>query len=162
MKKIHVLFFLLLAGILSVRVLAQAEAALAAQADAPVLSAGTKVTAKLRVRMDPGWHISSLTTPDGGPVRTVIALTSGTPFKLAGKIQAPEPIKRHSEAFGVDVETYEGEVEFTLPLEATAAVKPDTPAAVEITYQVCSEENCLLPRTDKLKATVSVKAAKSS
>jgi len=136
---------------------AQADATLTAESPTP-LAAGTRFTAKLAVRLDPGWHISSLTTPDGRPVRTEIAVTKGPPFKLAGKIEAPEPMRRHSGAFCVDVETYEGEVVFTLPLEAAAAIKSDTPLAVEITCQACPEENCMLPRTDKVKATIALKA----
>ena len=136
---------------------AQVDSTLAATSPTVSVIAGTKLTAELTVRIEPGWHISSLTTPDGGPVKTKINLGKGQPFKMTGKIDAPEPMRHHSDAFGVDVETYEGEVVFTLPLEATGPVAADQALAVEITYQVCSDEKCQLPHTEKLTAPIVLK-----
>jgi len=117
-----------------------------------------KLSAKLTVAIEPGWHIASLTQPDGGPVRTEIALAEGQSFKLAGPIQGPKPRVEHSEAFGIDVETYEGTVVFTLPLAVTEAGKREDAKArrltVEITYQACTDETCLLPKTERIAAQV--------
>lgn len=140
---------------------AQVDSTFTAETAAASIEAGTKVTARLVARMDPGWHISSLTTPDGGPVRTEIRLAKGQPFKLAGKIDVADPIKRHSDAFGVDVETYEGEVAFTLPLEATMAVRAGTKVLVQFYYQACNEDTCMLPKPVKLEAAVTLNAAKA-
>ena len=144
---------LLLFCLAAVGVQAQVRCALAA---GPVGADG-KLSAKLTVEIDPGWHISSLTQPDGGPTRTEIGLAKDQPFKLAGPITGPKPHVEPSAAFGVDVETHEGLVEFVLPLVATQAVPAGTKLTVEITYQACTDENCMLPETRQATATLGTK-----
>lgn len=112
-------------------------------------------TARLVVVIEPGWHISSLTQPDGGPVRTTIEIPADQPYRLAGPIKAPEPHKEHSAAFDLEVQSHEGTVEFLLPLKKNPAAKNAGPTklTVELTYQACTDETCLLPKTDKVTAS---------
>jgi thiol:disulfide interchange protein DsbD len=140
---------------------AQVESSLELAPPVGVLKAGDKFAAKLTVRIDPGWHIYSITQPDGGPVRSEIVVPKDQAFKLAGKIDAPEPDRRHSAAFDIEVQTYIGEVVFTIPLVATAAAPAGTKVRVEFTYQACTEENCDLPKTAKIEAAVGGSAAPS-
>lgn len=112
--------------------------------------------------MEPGWHISSLTQPEGGPVPTAIGIPPQQPFRLAGPIKAPEPHKEQSAAFGLEVQLHEGKVEFLLPLEATAAIPPESKLAVEVTYQACTDETCLLTRTDTVTAVMPAGAVKQA
>lgn len=133
---------------------AQVQATLATEPTQTPLSAGAKFAAQLTVAIDPGWHIASLTQPDGGPMRSEISLAPKQFFKLAGPITGPKPRFEHSDAFGINVETHEGTVVFTLPLEATNDVPPGTILAVDFTYQACSDENCALPATDRLTAVI--------
>lgn len=77
----------LLLGLTTLGLQAQVRCSLAAEA----VGADGKVSARLTVAIEPGWHIASLTQPDGGPVRTEIALADQQPFKLAGPIQGPKP-----------------------------------------------------------------------
>lgn len=154
MKNPIKLSFALLFAALALSCSAQVECSLAVDQPAHPLKAGDKVTAKLTVEIDPSWHIYSLTQPDGGPVRSELVLSKGQPFKLAGKIDAPDPDVQHSDAFGINVESYQGEVVFTLPLQATDAVPPGTKVLVEFTYQACTDENCNLPKTVKVEAVV--------
>ena len=118
------------------------------------LKPGEKVTARLTMEIAPGWHIASLTQPDGGPVRTELALAEKQPFKLAGPVTGPKPHVEHSETFGINVETYEGTVVFSIPLEATASIPPGTKLTVDFSYQACSEENCMMPTTDRATAAI--------
>ena len=158
MKNMRLKFlFLICAGLTAAAsASAQVQCTLALDAAKP-LKAGDHVTAKLNVEIDPGWHISSLTTPDNGPLRSEIALPKGSPCKLAGKIEAPKPRREHSKAFDVDVETYEGAVEFTVPLEATQDLAVGSKIVVEFTYQACNDETCNLPKTYKAEATVGLR-----
>lgn len=130
---------------------AQVRATLTANAPAAVLPAGTTFTVQLTVEIEPGWHIASITQPDGGPVRTEITLAKGQPFKLYGLIAEPKPRVEHSAAFGIDVEAHEGSATFTLRLEATAEIPAGTELTVEFTYQACTDETCLFMQTDKVK-----------
>lgn len=138
---------------------AQVRCSLATEAALSLpLKSGDKLMGKFMVGIDPGWHISSLTQPDGGPVRTEITLAEKQPFKFAGPIIGPKPHVEHSDAFDSNVETYTGTVVFTIPLVATEDVPFDKlrarPLVVEITYQACNEETCLLPRTEKVSCII--------
>lgn len=110
--------------------------------------------ARLTIVIEPGWHISSLTQPDGGPLRTTVEIPRDQSYRLAGKISGPPPRTEHSPVFDLEVQTYEGRVEFVLPLEKNPAAKgaSSTSLTVEITYQACSDETCLLPQTDRITA----------
>ncbi|MDP1578803.1 MAG: protein-disulfide reductase DsbD N-terminal domain-containing protein [Candidatus Didemnitutus sp.] len=133
---------------------AQVRCSLEVEATTIPLSTGGKLLATLTVNIDPGWHIASITQPDGGPVRTEIALAEKQPFKLAGPITGPKPRVEHSEVFDINVETHEGRVTFTIPLEATVEIAPGTILAFEVTFQACTDENCLLPTTDRVTAVI--------
>ena len=155
-------FSLALFCLVAVGLPAQVRSTLAADAVAGPVKAGEKLSARLTVAIEPGWHIASITQADGGPVRTEIALADKQPFKLAGPIQGPKPRVEHSEAFGSDVETHEGTVVFTLPLVATEDLSPDVlkarPLAVEITYQACTEETCLLTKTERISCEIETRS----
>jgi thiol:disulfide interchange protein DsbD len=150
----HSLFALAASMALAGTTHAQVMCSMALAAPANALKAGDRFTAKLTAEIDPGWHIYSLTTPDGGPFRTVIEVPEGQSFKIAGKIAAPSPDVEHSAAFGVDVESYGGSVVFTVPLEAVKPIARGTKVALAITYQACTEENCMLPKTSRVEAVV--------
>ena len=110
--------------------------------------------ARLTLVIEPGWHISSLTQPDGGPLRTVIGVPKDQRYRLAGKISGPPPHTEHSPVFDLEVQTYDGRVAFVLPLEKNPDAKKSssTGLTVEITYQACRGETCLLPQTDRITA----------
>jgi thiol:disulfide interchange protein DsbD len=154
MKLLNILPAIALFAALALSCSAQVECTLAVDQPPKPLKAGEKINAKLTVEIDPSWHIYSLTQPDGGPVRSELTLSKGQPFKLAGKIDAPDPDVQHSDAFGINVESYQGEVVFTLPLQATDSVPPGTKLQVEFTYQACTEETCNLPKTQKVEAAI--------
>ena len=121
--------------------------------------ADAKVHAKLIVEIAPSWHIASITQQSGGPFPTEIAIPSGQPFRLAGKIIGPKAHKKNNPAFGMDVEMHTGTVIFTLPLVATTDIQPGTKLTVEITYQACNGETCLLQKTEKVTASIKPNAA---
>ncbi|MBX3748744.1 MAG: hypothetical protein KF897_01495 [Opitutaceae bacterium] len=58
------------------------------------------------------------------------------------------------------METYEGTVIFTLPLLATEEASEDKararPLTVEITYQACTDETCLLPKTERVSTEMNL------
>jgi thiol:disulfide interchange protein len=117
-------------------------------------SATKQPSARLTVVIDPDWHISSLTQPEGGPFRTTIEIPPDQSYRLAGKISAPPPHTEHSAEFDVEVQTYEGRIEFVLPLEKNPDAKGPrtTTLTVRITYQACSGETCRLPETERIAA----------
>jgi hypothetical protein len=141
---------ILLAAALAATATAQVRVTLSLDAGAPTKSP----VARLTVAIDPDWHIASLSQPDGGPLRTTIRIADDQPYRLAGTIIAPEFRREHSDVFDVEVQTYEGRIEFVLPLRKNPNAKsPDrSQLTVEITYQACSGAHGQLPRTEKVTA----------
>ncbi len=125
-------------------------ALLSAQVRAELVLVPEAKEARLTVTIEPGWEISSLTQPEGGTMRTEIKVVE--PYRLAGEIKAPKPKVQENSVFGVRLEKYRGTVVFTLPIKGDWS--PGSEVAVELTYQLCNEENCLFPQTDRVKAKV--------
>ncbi len=123
-------------------------------ADAAKAPPGAKVITRLTATAAPGWHLYSLSTPKGGPIPTTIAIAAN-PSIGGFEVWQPKPERRFDPNFSLDVETFENETVFILPVE----IKKDaTPGPLEITaqvrYQACDDKQCLPPR--KKTASVSV------
>ena len=92
--------------------------------------------------LEPGWHIYSMYTPEGGPMATTVTFEeAGKGIELVGKATENEPKKEHDDVFGVDVWSFELEYVITQKIKVTdpaiAAVKG------EIEFQVCREGQCV-------------------
>src|SRR5258707_14264147 len=67
-----------------------------------VLNVSGKLRVEVVAQIYEGWHIYSLTQPEGGPFPTRITVPAGQLFKLAGSIQAPHPKTKFEEVFGIN------------------------------------------------------------
>lgn len=105
---------------------------------------GSEVVGKLAVKLDPGWHLYSLTTPRP-PIATTIALAA-SPAVERVQVFAPAPVRKFDSNFGVETETYEGDAIFPLKirLKTTAAAGP-VELTAEARYQLCDAKQCLPP-----------------
>jgi thiol:disulfide interchange protein DsbD len=117
-------------------------------------TAGATVSAALEAAIAPGWHLYSLKEMDGGPIPTRVTVVEGQAFRLAGAIEAPPPATKQDETFGMEVESYEGSVEFRIPVRADAAGRQTLKVAVR--YQVCDDKLCLPPRTVPFETVVEI------
>ena len=123
---------------------------------APV-KAGARVMAKLVATVQEGWHLYSLKPMAEGPIPTRIWLAEGQPFALAGSIQAPDPQVMQDPSFGMEVELYEGEAVFTLPVQVAAGATPgEQKLVVSASYQSCNAKLCLPPKTVKAELSVPI------
>ncbi len=128
------------------------------QASAPP---GSQVLARLTAKIEPGWHLYSLSTPKGGPIPTTIQVQPNQ--ALAGfRIFQPKPKRMFDKNFNLDTETYEGPQVFLLELTVNkdaAAGASDLSAGVR--YQVCNDRQCIPPvrRTATASFTVDPKAS---
>jgi len=116
---------------------------------------GGKVLGTLHAKIDPGWHLYSLSTPPP-PIATTIQLAANGVFNLVRVLQAA-PILKFDPNFNAKTETFEGETAFLVEL----GVKKDAPAgAVTITaqprYQTCSDTSCIPPKTKNVEAMFTV------
>lgn len=126
-----------------------------------IVPPGGKTTATLTAVIEPGWHLYSPRKLEGGPIPTTIAVPPGQVFRQDGEITMPPPLARQDDAFGMEVEYFEGEVEFAVPLQAAGDAPPGKTAVVlTARYQVCDDKICLPPRTVKVEASAIIQAGR--
>ena len=98
------------------------------------IKAGARLNLKLLATVQQGWHLYSLKPMAEGPIPTRIWIAEGQPFSLAGAVQSPEPQVVQDATFGVEVEVFEGDLQFTLPVRVRKRLlsvlqRSDLPAA---------------------------------
>jgi thiol:disulfide interchange protein DsbD len=120
------------------------------------VKASGRFSVKLTAEVSEGWHLYSLKPMSEGPIPTRIWLADGQPFKLAGAIQASQPETMQDASFGMEVEQYEGEAEFTLPVQVTGALVGAQKLVISASYQSCNNKLCLPPKTVKVEVPVTV------
>jgi thiol:disulfide interchange protein len=128
----------------------------AANAKAP---AGSSVALKLTAKLEPGWHLYSLTTPAGGPIPTTAKLND-SPSVESFKLYQPTPERKFDSNFNLDTETFQNEAVFW----SIATLKKDAPAGpvdltAQVRYQSCDDKQCLPPRTKTASFTLTVDPA---
>ena len=123
---------------------------------APV-KAGSRFNVKLIAQVQDGWHVYSLKPMAEGPIATRIWIAGGQPFSLSGAVRAPEPRAMQDPSFGMEVELYEGEAVFMLPVRVAAGAAPGAQKlTVSASYQSCNNKLCLPPKTVKVEVPVTI------
>ena len=136
------------------------EIAFSLRGPAGEVAAGEDFSAILETRIEPGWHLYSMTQPPGGPIPTTMTLEKGPIFSLAGEIQQPPVTSWFDQNFGIVTEYFEGDVRFTLPLRAEQTAPSGAhPLKVRVRFMLCSDTVCLPPQTQIISTTVPVVAA---
>jgi len=112
---------------------------------------GDKVTFTVTASLQPGWHLYKLTKkqPESGPRQTELDLFNTSGLKPLGEWKpSKELIKKKEPAFPEleFVESYEGEVSFSIALEVPAdATAGEKTVQVQAFYQLCNAANCSIP-----------------
>jgi thiol:disulfide interchange protein DsbD len=123
---------------------------------APV-KAGARFNVKLLADVQEGWHLYSLKPMAEGPIPTRIWIAEGQPFSLAGAVQSPDPQVMQDPSFGMEVELYEGEAVFTLPVRVASGASPGSQKlVVSASYQSCNNKLCLPPKTVKVELPIAI------
>jgi len=118
---------------------------------------GARFTVKLVASVQAGWHLYSLKPMAEGPIPTRIWIAEGQPFALAAAVQAPEPVTMQDPTLNMEVEFYEGETSFSLPLKVAAGTAAGQQnLTVSASYQTCNDKLCLPPKTVKVQLPVAV------
>jgi thiol:disulfide interchange protein DsbD len=118
---------------------------------------GVRFTVRLVAAIESGWHLYSLKPMADGPIPTRIWTPEGQPFQLAGAVHAPDPRVRQDASFGMEVELYEGEAVFTLPVKAApGAAEGMQKLVVNASYQTCNDKLCLPPKTVKMEVPITI------
>ena len=118
---------------------------------------GARFNVKLQAVVQEGWHLYSLKPMAEGPIPTRIWIAEGQPFSLGGSIQAPEPQIMQDPSFGMEVELYEGEAVFAVPVKSPRVSHPGSQKLiVSASYQSCNNKLCLPPKTVKVELPVTI------
>ena len=117
---------------------------------------GAKVLARMTGKIDPGWHLYSLSTP--GAIPTTIQLAPNAVVERY-RILQPPPNRKYDPNFQTDTETFENQIDFLLELE----LNKDAPAgAVELAatarYQTCNDKVCIPPVKRTASAMLTIDA----
>lgn len=142
---------------------------LSAKLDPNPVKAGQNAKVTITAKIEPGWHLYSLTQPSGGPRATKITIDETGPFKAEGKATQPKPKVAADPNFSLPgqppfmTETFDGQAVFTLPIKVAA----DAPAGaqkltVKFYFQVCDDHQCLAPRTKPIEVETMIAAASAS
>ncbi len=103
----------------------------------------------ISAKIEPGWHIYSITQAPGGPRRTRIRLAPSADYRVVGDYSAsPAPKKgTQPEAFkDLVVESHEGTVTWTAPIEIASGVDPSKlKIAGVVNAQPCDANSCFPP-----------------
>jgi thiol:disulfide interchange protein len=95
---------------------------------------------ELHGKIDAGWHLYGLATDKTVP-NVPTEVTAVPPLRLAGKVEQPKPIHKMDPNFGAEVDYFEHEVTFKVPV---------SPQKIEgqklkVHYQACNDRSCLPP-----------------
>ena len=128
-----------------------------AEGPAKAVKPGSRFTVNLVARIEQGWHLYSMKHVEDGPVATRIWLAEGQPFQLADKVKGSTPETLQDPSFNMEVELYEGEATFVLPLKVAAGTGAGAQTlSVNASYQSCNNKICLPPKTVKVELPVTV------
>ncbi len=118
-----------------------------------VLQRGSRRGAlELTATIAPGWHLYSLTQPEGGPSRSEIRLISQE-ARLVGEFQPDRlPAIRFDDVFQMEVEEHSDQVTWSAPIEWQADADPSR-TALELRFdgQVC-QVACIPLRNERIVA----------
>jgi len=124
--------------------------------------AGSQMAVILKAVIQDGWHVYSISQMPGGPTRSVISVPPNQPFERDGSLTAPLPHTGFDPNFNLETETYEGTVQFKLPIRvAKTAPAGAKKIAIDVLFQTCNDTTCLPPHTTHLVVPIRIAAASS-
>lgn len=124
------------------------------------LKPGQKAKLSITAKIDPSWHLYSLTQPPGGPRPTRLSIDESGPFKMDGTPQQPKPVTEFDPNFQIDTQTFSNQVTFIIPVMVNADAQPGPQKIVaKVYFQACDDHQCLPPRTKPVEVETVLLAA---
>jgi thiol:disulfide interchange protein DsbD len=106
----------------------------------------------LKVSIEEGSHIYGMEVPEGGPIATEIRFTEDKRLSFVDKIVSNiPPNEKYDEAFGMDIETFEGKVEFRQLVKSTTS---DFTLYGYVEYMSCNNISCSPPKEVEFNISV--------
>lgn len=122
------------------------------------VAAGSTVPISLVATIDDGWHLYSTTQQSGGPLPTRISVAASPVFAESGTLSFPKPVVSADPNFGINVETYDRTVTFTVPVHIAANARRGVDTlALQARFQACNASLCLPPKTQTVSVPVTIR-----
>jgi len=123
--------------------------------DSKSAAPGSKILGRLTAKIEPTWHLYSLTTPRP-PIATTVGLADN-PAVAGFKVYQPKPLTKLDPTFQVNTETFGEEVIFLLEVELKKdAPAGDTDLTAQVRYQCCNDTMCLPPKKKTAAAAIKI------
>lgn len=113
--------------------------------DAESYAWGQRLWLSIELTVAPGYHINGPSAPEG---YIPLALTIGLPERVvAGELRWPATRPLELAGLGERLEVYEGTVRVDIPITFMVADAGELEVAVRLTYQACTDVDCLPPES---------------
>lgn len=140
--------------LLAITVLVASSSLLKAQVEDPVSwnykaknIEGNKYEITINASIDQGWHLYSISLPEGGPIATTFTFKQTPDFKLVGKVkELTKSTTEHDAIFNLDLSFFAKEATFSQVVELVNASSTEINGNIE--YQACFSDKCIYLEKD--------------
>lgn len=108
---------------------------------------GSKYEITINASIEKGWHLYSISLPEGGPIATTFTFKQTPDFKLIDKVkEVTKSTTEHDAIFNLDLSFFAKEATFSQVIELTNNNSTEISGNVE--YQACFSDKCLYLEKD--------------
>ncbi len=108
----------------------------------------TSYEVHMTATIEGNWHLYSQTTPDGGPIPTLVSFAKNPLLIISGKTREVGKLQqKHEPLFGVNVKQFSEKVDFVQTITLKKPLKTNVSGTIE--FMVCDDTQCLPPATQK-------------
>ncbi len=129
-----------------------------------LIANGEKFEIKLTLDFEKGWYTYSLKEQLNeefiGPMATEITLSPEDAVKIEGTIKPSKSYIKYDKAFEMDLETYHGNVQFTIPVVAQKDIDFNKDVIEVVLYAQQCKDLCIPPSEFRIKVSNAASSAK--
>ncbi len=106
-----------------------------------------KYEISIKASIEPGWHLYSISLPQGGPIATTFTFKQSPEFKLNGKVkEISKATVEHDDIFDLDLSFFSKEAIFSQEVELNSTETTTVNGNIE--YQACYADKCIYLEKD--------------
>jgi thiol:disulfide interchange protein len=108
---------------------------------------GNKYEINMNASIEEGWHLYSISLPEGGPIATTFTFKQTPDFRLIDKVkELNKSITEHDAIFNLDLSFFEKAATFSQVVELVNAESAEINGNIE--YQACFSDKCIYLEKD--------------
>jgi thiol:disulfide interchange protein len=118
---------------------------------------GSTVPLRLTAKIDPGWHIYSLTIAKtfDGPIPTTASIEPN-PAVASFQFYEPKPLRKLDPTIQLNTEMFENEAALWVPVVLANDAAGSVELTAKVRYAVCDDKQCLPPKTKTAAYTLNI------